>query len=48
MNKIAQSWFRLSRQDLIGAEYNLAGPDDCLPFAGFLAQQAVEKSDVNK
>lgn len=44
MSKQAQSWFRHAREDLMGAEYNLKGPDECLAVAGFLAQQSVEKA----
>lgn len=44
MSKQAQNWFRHARQDLLGAEYNLSGPDECLAVAGFLAQQSVEKA----
>jgi len=44
MNKKVLDWLRISRLDLMGAEFNLSGPDELLSFAGFLAQQAVEKA----
>jgi len=44
MNKQVTEWLKLSRLDLLGAEFNLNGPDDLLRFSGFLAQQSAEKA----
>ncbi len=43
MNKQVAEWLKISRRDLVGADFNLNGPDELLPFAGFLAQQSAEK-----
>ena len=44
MSKIVDKWLKISRRDLMGAEFNLNGPDELLAFAGFLAQQSAEKA----
>src|SRR3990167_1505102 len=43
VDKQVAEWLKLSRRDLLGADFNLGGSDELLPFVGFLAQQAVEK-----
>jgi HEPN domain-containing protein len=44
MSKVAQEWFSYARRDLVAANFNLSGSDELLTFAGFLAQQTVEKA----